>query len=428
MGQTVGLGSEGPGAAAVLRGNQGAGRPDRTRNPTVHIGPSSISGGSRPDTYFAPAGRATPGEIERTRRLLDDVGLARAMLDAMPTIVLVLNGQRQIVAANAALERAIRAPLADVIGKRPGEVFACIHVQEGPDGCGTAESCAYCGAVDAVLACRKRGEQLVREVRILRQASEGTAAMDFRITASEVEVAGESFVITALEDISDYKRLGVLTRVFFHDVMNTVTALKSFVRLLGRRRPSPASDSQHVECLRALTDQLADEIQAQRDLMLAESGDLEVDPQTVPVAGLVERIRAVYASDEVAKDRRIVVGRLWPGELTTDGRLLGRVLGNMLRNALEATPPGGAVTIHGTERGEAVAFEVHNEGVMSLDVQMQIFQRSFSTKDAVGRGIGTHSIKLLGERYLHGRVGFTSRPPEGTTFWIEVAKNWPGGA
>ena len=34
----------------------------------------------------------------------------------------------------------------------------------------------------------------------------------------------------------------------------------------------------------------------------------------------------------------------------------------------------------------------------------RIFQRSFSTKAERGRGLGTYSMKLLGEGYLHGRV------------------------
>jgi sensor histidine kinase regulating citrate/malate metabolism len=44
-----------------------------------------------------------------------------------------------------------------------------------------------------------------------------------------------------------------------------------------------------------------------------------------------------------------------------------------------------------------------------------MFQRSFSTKGS-DRGLGTYSMKLLGERYLHGEVEFTTSQEEGTTF------------
>jgi sensor histidine kinase regulating citrate/malate metabolism len=50
---------------------------------------------------------------------------------------------------------------------------------------------------------------------------------------------------------------------------------------------------------------------------------------------------------------------------------------------------------------------------------MQLFQRSFSTK-GTGRGIGTYSMKLFGEKYLEGRVDFESTRENGTTFFIEI--------
>ncbi len=66
-------------------------------------------------------------------------------------------------------------------------------------------------------------------------------------------------------------------------------------------------------------------------------------------------------------------------------------------------------------RGLWVAFSVHNPSFMPRSVQLQVFQRSFSTKGE-GRGLGTYSMKLLSERYLGGRVDFTTSPDGGTTF------------
>ena len=76
-------------------------------------------------------------------------------------------------------------------------------------------------------------------------------------------------------------------------------------------------------------------------------------------------------------------------------------------------------------RGDEVLFSVHNEQVMPEDVQIQIFQRSFTTKGQPGRGVGTYSMKLFGERYLGGRVSFVSRTPDGTTFTLVLPKRNP---
>ena len=56
---------------------------------------------------------------------------------------------------------------------------------------------------------------------------------------------------------------------------------------------------------------------------------------------------------------------------------------------------------------------------MPPEVQLQVFNRSFSTKGN-GRGIGTYSIKLLCERYLKGKVSFVSSAEQGTIFKVTL--------
>ncbi len=53
-------------------------------------------------------------------------------------------------------------------------------------------------------------------------------------------------------------------------------------------------------------------------------------------------------------------------------------------------------------------------------VRQQVFQRSFSTKGGKGRGIGTYSARLLAERYLGGRLTFSSTADAGTSFVLEL--------
>ena len=102
-------------------------------------------------------------------------------------------------------------------------------------------------------------------------------------------------------------------------------------------------------------------------------------------------------------------------EFFTDQRLLHRILINMTKNAIEASPAEAVVRIGCEQDGNDLEFWAHNQSCMPEQVQRQIFQRSFSTKGP-GRGLGTYSIQLLGERYLKGRVSFTSSPEKGTTF------------
>lgn len=137
---------------------------------------------------------------------------------------------------------------------------------------------------------------------------------------------------------------------------------------------------------------------------------------------LLRRLQKTYARHPIARNRTIALAEVWPGQIVTAARLLGRVLGNMIKNGLEAIPQGQTVTVRCVESGANVVLSVHNPGLMPAEIQAQVFQRSFSTKAKSGRGIGTHRMKLLGERYLGGKVAFRSDEAAGTTFSITLAK------
>jgi len=108
----------------------------------------------------------------------------------------------------------------------------------------------------------------------------------------------------------------------------------------------------------------------------------------------------------------------------SDEALVKRVVGNMLKNAIEATPMGGTITMKCYQGADEACFEVHNPSVMPREVQLQMFQRSFSTK-GTGRGLGTYSMKLLTEKFLKGSIGFKSEEGFGTSFTAKYKLEFP---
>ena len=138
-------------------------------------------------------------------------------------------------------------------------------------------------------------------------------------------------------------------------------------------------------------------------------------------AALLAQLCASYQHHAVALGKTITPPVIsGEAKIQSNGVLLRRVIGNLIRNALEASSPGDTVTVSFDNDGSP-EFSVHNQSVMTEDVSLQLFQRSFSTKEGPGRGIGTYSVKLLTERYLGGTVGFESPAPEGgTTFHLRL--------
>jgi signal transduction histidine kinase len=373
-----------------------------------------------------PSGRDEAGEITRKQRLVEGVPLLSRALDAVPSMVVILNANRQVVAANEVLLKLLDVTIAEVVSKRPGELFNCMRPPEGPDGCGTALHCVTCGALGAILESQQSDRQVVRECRILTQTPEGIFPLDLRVTVTPLAIAEERFLIAAIEDVSHSKRLAVLQRAFFHDVLNLAGCIRSYAQYINELNADKnirSTEDELYKILARMADDLLEAIRAQQDLVAAESGDLVIAPESLPVSGILEDLRGQYARHPAAVGRVIAIADCWDGTVLTDRQILLRLLGNMVKNALEATAEGNTVTLSCRQESDKVIFAVHNSEVMPEDVQMQVFQRSFSTKSQSGRGIGTYSMKLFGERYLGGKVDFVSRAPEGTTFRLSLPIN-----
>ncbi|MGD9188216.1 MAG: ATP-binding protein, partial [Desulfobacteraceae bacterium] len=68
---------------------------------------------------------------------------------------------------------------------------------------------------------------------------------------------------------------------------------------------------------------------------------------------------------------------------------------------------------------------VWNSQPIAPSITRRIFQRNFSTKNESGRGLGTYSMKLIGEQLLGGRVYFETSKQAGTSFFIELPARGP---
>ena len=372
----------------------------------------------------APAERATDDEVRAARRVLLANKIAIALLEAMPELVVILNPARQIIMANQPFLAAMGGVDAEeFIGLRPGEAVGCSHCHDTPGGCGAGQYCLHCGAVDAITECLRTRTLVSRECRILTRNSVG--ALDLEVQATFLCLDGVDLIVLVMRDISAAKRRQVLEQIFFHDVLNTASSLRMAASLL--REPDVLIHQQCLDITSHLTDQLIDEISAQQCLLAAEQGEYTPTLAEVEVADLLGQVRDAYAQWKRPYPIAVSVRALPACRITTDIVVMRRVLGNLVKNALEALTGAGTVTLAAESRATSLLISVHNPGVIPREVQRQIFQRSFSTKATKGRGIGTYSVKLFVERYLGGTVSFTSRESAGTTFVVSQPPVSVGG-
>lgn len=373
-------------------------------------------------TRFAPAARRTTEEILRQSRQIAQAPYVCALLECFPAPAMILNQERQLLAGNEQLACLLARPIEAVLGLRLGEAFDCIHSAEEQGGCGTSIFCRTCGAAKAILESWTNRATNIQECRLTRRTPQGWQALDLRIQAAPLWLGRDQFTVVSLTDITGEKRRMVLEKMFFHDVLDSASGIQGVLNLLPELSGPEAAKL--LNMARDLSRELVEQIRAGRDLGAAERGELRTTFRALQVGPFLAHLCSLYRHLTICAGKTIA-HHCTPESavIRTDELLLSRVLGNLIRNALEASLPGQTVTV-GFELGKkAAVFSVHNQSVMPEPVKLQIFQRSFSTKAAQGRGIGTYSVKMLTEGYLKGSVSFRSEPGEGTAFTITLPKS-----
>ena len=375
------------------------------------------------NTHFASYARASREKVEQDYHDLSSVKPIKELIRALPYIATILNNDRQIVFSNDALLKKMNLNIEDVLGKRTGEALNCINSNTMKFGCGTSKNCQVCGAVNTILKCQETGMTATDECRIrINNEEQQEESLDLEVTATPFHWGDQSFVIFAARDISSEKRKEALERIFFHDVINTAGTLQGVVDLLKQLK-DPKKIKNFIDLLSVVSQDLTEEILNQKSLLAAENGELAVNEHEFYLKETLEHIIKEYRRHELALNKEIHFNEeSCDKTITSDPVLLRRIVSNMIKNALEACVPEERITIECIERPKTIIIRVHNPGMIPDIVQKQVFQRSFSTKGK-GRGLGTYSMKLLGEKYLGGQISFSSSEKEGTSFSLELPLN-----
>lgn len=102
-----------------------------------------------------------------------------------------------------------------------------------------------------------------------------------------------------------------------------------------------------------------------------------------------------------------------------DGDKIQQVLLNLINNAIQAMPSGGALYLSTALQNGHVVLHVRDSGIgISADCQERIFEPLFTTR-AKGIGLGLSLVKLLVEAH-RGKVAVSSREGEGACFIVRL--------
>jgi hypothetical protein len=372
------------------------------------------------NTYFAPAERLQVEELQRDIRFVSKNAIIDELMHSVSGFLAVLNEHRQILSINESLLEAIGVGNAEeVLGLRPGEALKCVYSCRMPGGCGTSEYCSTCGAALAIVSSLATRDPAERNCALTVERGGTRQDLFFRVRCVPLVYNTTSLLLLFLQDITHQQKLAALEKTFFHDVIGMINGLLNVSYLVSQRATDDTQELSQLVYRQSL--RIAQEVAIQRCLWQTGASTYHPTVRFIPVREVVSEIMDVFRNHPVSAGRRLSFPEEIPHTgIKSDLSLLLRVLGNMIINACEATEAGGEVKLWVESSPESVSFCVWNNAAIPPDIARRVFQRNFSTKAEVGRGLGTYAMKLFGEEILGGTVDFTTSEMEGTIFTLSL--------
>jgi signal transduction histidine kinase len=218
--------------------------------------------------------------------------------------------------------------------------------------------------------------------------------------------------------------LGQLAASVAHELRNPLSGITMNARVLADElSKAGASDSSLDRIIRE-----AERMNLYLDELLGLASGQARQESPHDLASL-PRVRLDEVCDSVLAlvDRRLAhagvsVRRQWDSaarEVRADEPQIRQVILNLVLNALDAMPAGGAVTVS-TRPGDSgtVRFSVSDTGTgVHVPDGADVFEPFVTTKPG-GVGLGLHVCRRNVERH-RGRIGYDSSD-KGTTFWFEL--------
>ena len=267
-----------------------------------------------------------------------------------------------------------------------------------------------------------------KHVRLNAQRQDGSE-FPMSISFSVAEVRGDLYFTGIVRDMTEYslmeervlgaERLAAVGNTvshIAHEIKNPLAIIGGFARQLST---SPGLDDKEQHKLNIIVEEVS-----RLEAMIAEMRDFVKRPsaqkQPEDIEALLDEVLDLF--QDTFDERRITVKREKATETPTssfDRQQIHQVLINLFKNAQEAMPLGGELTIATQVKGDNLEVSISDTGQgMSPEVKASIFQPYFTTKEK-GTGLGLAICQNILEEH-GGCIIADSAPGEGSTFTIQI--------
>lgn len=211
-----------------------------------------------------------------------------------------------------------------------------------------------------------------------------------------------------------------------HDLQTPLASVRVIVEALADGMvDDPETTQRYLATAKRDVEALTDLIDDLFQMAQLDAGGLSLEITPSDVGDLVSD--TLEAFTPLARSRGVALSAAChaAGVVSLDVRRIGRVLNNLLGNAIEHTPAGGRVSLEARRSGGDLVIEVTDtgNGIAPEDLP-RVFDRFFRGEPARPRATGGAGLGLAIARGLveahRGRIAVASTPGVGTTFTIRL--------
>jgi nitrogen fixation/metabolism regulation signal transduction histidine kinase len=210
-----------------------------------------------------------------------------------------------------------------------------------------------------------------------------------------------------------------------HEIKNPLTPMKLTLQQLERRMQSDHISKENLQrMLQRTISSLLQQIDTLSDIATSFSTFAKMPSPRLAPFDIADTLRNIIELHRSQNKKVFFLTNIAPGtfKVMGDDRLTGRILTNLILNAIQAVPeertPQIMVSLYRTENN-MIRIEVRDNGSgIPEEIRKRIFTPSFTTK-ASGSGIGL-AVAKRGIEQMNGRIWFESKEGEGTCFFIEL--------
>lgn len=232
----------------------------------------------------------------------------------------------------------------------------------------------------------------------------------------------------ALVRAETLRAVGELASGVAHNINNLLAAILGYSELIQLDAANPEVVRRDAKIIERAALDGAEVVKRVQRFAYPSAGE---DIEPVPIGPLLEEAldltRVLWHNEAIAKGVRIEVSSdLEPGlETMGFGVELREVFVNLIRNACDAMPWGGELTVNAIGRGQEVHVEIADTGHgMSEEVRRSIFEPFFTTKGSErGLGMGLAISWRLVERH-EGHMEVETAPGQGTTMRVRLPRRY----